>query len=242
MRTNRFARGAGLRQRPRMRVGVVQFPGSNCEHDVLAVVREGLGLDADLIWHKETSVSGCEAVVLPGGFSFGDYLRCGAIARFSPIMKAVADYAAQGGRVVGICNGFQILCEAGLLPGALVRNTVLEYRCETLDLAIEDSTEAFNRSTLGARVRLPIGHGEGNFRIDDAGLATLEANGQVLLRYAPPRGNPNGSINDIAGVRNAAGNVLGLMPHPDRAFRSFHPSDDGLAVMEALLGRVPVRA
>jgi len=221
-----------------MRIGVLQFPGSNCEHDVLDLLREGLGLDAWLIWHKETALTGCDAVVLPGGFSFGDYLRCGAIARFSPVMAAVADFAAAGGRVVGICNGFQILCEAGLLPGALVRNTVLEYRCETLDLEIGDSTAVFNRATLGERVRLPIGHGEGNFRIDDAGLAQLEANHQVLLRYAPPRGNPNGSVADIAGIRNVAGNVLGMMPHPDRAFRAFHPSEDGLAVMEALLGRV----
>lgn len=225
-----------------MRIAVLRFPGSNCEHDVVDLVREGLGLDAELVWHKETQLDGFDAVVLPGGFSFGDYLRCGAIARFSPVMNAVAGYAAAGGRVVGICNGFQILCEAGLLPGALVPNTVLEYRCETLDLAIEDSTDAFNRATLGERVRMPIGHGEGNYRIDDAGLAKLEANRQILLRYAPPRGNPNGSIADIAGIRNEAGNVLGMMPHPDRAFRPFHPSEDGIAVMQALLGKVPVMA
>jgi phosphoribosylformylglycinamidine synthase len=185
-----------------------------------------------MVWHKDTSLGGADLVVVPGGFSYGDYLRCGAIARFSPVMQAVRDFAERGGLVLGICNGFQILCEAGLLPGALIRNNSLEYRCLTCELAVEEAGAAFNPRTLGARVRLPIGHGEGNYRIDEAGLTALGSRGQILLRYV---GNPNGSLADIAGIRNEEGNVFGMMPHPDRAFERFHPSTDGVRIARAVL-------
>jgi phosphoribosylformylglycinamidine synthase I len=215
-----------------MKVAVLQFPGSNCDQDAFHLYASGLRLPTRYLWHKETSVGDADLVVVPGGFSYGDYLRCGAIARFSPVMAAVRDFAAAGGLVFGICNGFQILCEAGLLPGALIRNASLEFRCLTSELEVEASTEAFHPGSLGASVRLPIGHGEGNYRIDEAGLARLKENRQVLVRYAE---NPNGSLGDIAGIRNERGNVFGMMPHPDRAFERFHPSQDGLAVARAVL-------
>lgn len=216
-----------------MNIAVLQFPGSNCDQDAFHLFASGLGLPTRYVWHKERALGSPDLVVVPGGFSYGDYLRCGAIARFSPVMAAVREYADKGGRVLGICNGFQILCEAGLLPGALIRNSSLEYRCMTCELEVADAGDAFNPGVLGPRIRLPIGHGEGNFRIDDAGLARLEANRQVLLRYVD---NPNGALGSIAGIRNEAGNVLGMMPHPDRAFERFHPSTDGLAVARAALG------
>jgi phosphoribosylformylglycinamidine synthase I len=215
-----------------MDIAVLQFPGSNCDQDAFALFERDLSLPTRYVWHKERSLGGADLVVVPGGFSYGDYLRCGAIARFSPVMSAVRDHAARGGLVFGICNGFQILCEAGLLPGALVRNASLEFRCLTCALKVEDSTPAFNRGTLGPEIRIPIAHGEGNYRIDESGLARLEANRQVLLRYVH---NPNGAIADIAGIRNEAGNVFGMMPHPERAAESFHPSLDGLAVARAVL-------
>ncbi|MDP0494694.1 MAG: phosphoribosylformylglycinamidine synthase subunit PurQ [Verrucomicrobiota bacterium JB024] len=215
-----------------MRVAILQFPGSNCDTDALHAVRDVLGVEAQLVWHKESCLCGYGAVVLPGGFSYGDYLRCGAIARFSPVMAALKDFAEAGGPVIGICNGFQILCEAGLLPGALVRNTCLEFRCQTSELIVEDSNEHFNPVKLGERVRIPIAHGEGNYRIDEAGLAKLEANKQVLFRYAD---NPNGSLNDIAGIRSERGNVIGMMPHPERAVEPFMPSTDGLPILRAFL-------
>ena len=215
-----------------MNIAVLQFPGSNCDQDAFHLFASGLGLPTRYVWHKDSGLGGADLVVVPGGFSYGDYLRCGAIARFSPVMAAVREHASRGGLVLGICNGFQILCEAGLLPGALIRNSSLEYRCMTCELAVADAGPSFNASVLGGRIRLPIGHGEGNFRIDEAGLARLESNGQVLLRYVD---NPNGSLGSIAGVRNGAGNVFGMMPHPDRAFERFHPSRDGLAVARAVL-------
>jgi phosphoribosylformylglycinamidine synthase len=215
-----------------MQISVIQFPGSNCDQDAHQLFASGLRLPTRYVWHKETALGDADLVVVPGGFSYGDYLRCGAIARFSPVMGAVRAYAAQGGLVLGICNGFQILCEAGLLPGALIRNSSLEFRCLTSELKVQDSAPAFNSRTLGKSIRLPIAHGEGNYRIDDAGLARLESNRQILLRYAQ---NPNGSLGDIAGVRNERGNVFGLMPHPDRAFERFHPSQDGIAFVRAVL-------
>lgn len=215
-----------------MTVAVLQFPGSNCDQDAFELFATGLRLPTRYAWHKDTDLGGADLVVIPGGFSYGDYLRCGAIARFSPVMRAVRAHAEAGGLVFGICNGFQILCEAGLLPGALIRNACLEYRCQTCALKVEDSTEAFNSRALGAEIRLPIGHGEGNYRIDQAGLARLEQNRQILLRY---RDNPNGSLAGIAGIRDEKGNVFGMMPHPDRAFERFHPSQDGLAVARAVL-------
>lgn len=215
-----------------MNIAVLQFPGSNCDQDAFHLFSSGLTLPTRYVWHKDTSLGGADLVVVPGGFSYGDYLRCGAIARFSPVMQAVQAHAARGGLVFGICNGFQILCEAGLLPGALIRNTSLEYRCVVPTLKVEASTAAFSPAKLGSTVRLPIGHGEGNFRIDLPGLAELEAHRQILLRYV---NNPNGAMADIAGIRNREGNVFGMMPHPDRAFERFHPSQDGLAVARAIL-------
>ncbi len=224
-----------------MSVAIIQFPGSNCDYDALYAFDTVLGAPARFVWHKETSLGEAEAVVLPGGFSYGDYLRCGAIARFSPIMAAVKEFAANGGMVLGICNGFQILCEAGLLPGALVRNDCLEFRCQTQTIHVEESTEQFNRSKLGARLRIPIAHGEGNYRIDDAGLDDMVTHSQILFRYADATGkvnaagNPNGSLSSIAGIRNRAGNVFGMMPHPERAVQAFHPSKDGIAILRAFL-------
>lgn len=225
-----------------MTVAVLQFPGSNCEWDTVHALRDILGIPARLVWHKETQLHGFDAAILPGGFSFGDYLRCGAIARFSPILKAVVSFAKQGGCVLGICNGFQILCEAGLLPGVLIRNHCLEFRCLTQVLAVEAATVYFNPRCLGEQLRLPIAHGAGNYYIDPAGLEQLEAHHQILLRYADASGhpgligNPNGSVAHIAAVRNRAGNVMGMMPHPERAVEWFHPSQDGMAVLRACLG------
>jgi phosphoribosylformylglycinamidine synthase len=215
-----------------MNVAVLQFPGSNCDQDAFHIFASGLRLPTRYVWHKDTSIGDADLVVIPGGFSYGDYLRCGAIAQFSPVMGAVREYAAQGGLVFAICNGFQIACEAGLLPGALIRNSSLEFRCLTCELRVEDSTDSFNAGALGATVRVPIAHGEGNYRIDEAGLARLEANRQILFRYVH---NPNGSISGIAGIRNEQGNVFGMMPHPERAFERFHSSRDGLAVAKAVL-------
>lgn len=232
-----------------MTVAVLQFPGSNCDIDCLEAFRRGVHAPAELVWHKETSLEGYDAICVPGGFSYGDYLRAGAIARFSPVMSAVLAAAERGLPVIGICNGFQILCEAGLLPGALIRNGGLQYRCETVTLAVQDAGDSFNAERLGRnRLHLPIGHGEGNYRIDQTGLRRLRDNGQILMLYADSRGgagtgsNPNGSVANIAGVRNETGNVWGMMPHPDRAWEPFHPSRDGLAVLEAFLALKPLAA
>ena len=219
-----------------MKVAIIQFPGSNCDWDAEHAVQDVLGIPAKRIWHKSRLPSETEAVVVPGGFSFGDYLRCGAIARFSPIMADLKEFAEKGGQVLGICNGFQILCESGLLPGALVRNECIEFRCINQPLKVEDSNDRFNRGKLGSSLNLPIAHGEGNFRADEEVLSELEANGQVLLRYT---GNPNGSINDIAGIRNILGNVYGMMPHPERAVEAHHPAQDGLPVLRAFFA--PIR-
>ena len=224
-----------------MRVAIIQFPGSNCDWDAWHAINDVIGLPAERVWHKSALPVETEAVIVPGGFSFGDYLRCGAIARFSPIMEDLKTFSEKGGPIFGICNGFQILCEAGLLPGALIRNNCIEFRCVNQCLAPEDSTENFNKANLGEQIYLPIAHGEGNYRLDADDLSELEANGQVLLRYAgdpadgPGHGNPNGSVNDIAGVRNAAGNVFGMMPHPERVVEPFHPGLDGIGVLRAFL-------
>jgi phosphoribosylformylglycinamidine synthase subunit PurQ / glutaminase len=224
-----------------MRVAILQFPGSNCDWDAWHGVQQVIGLSADRVWHKDDLPAGVEAVIVPGGFSFGDYLRCGAIAQFSPIMKDLRRFADNGGPVLGICNGFQILCESGLLPGALIRNNCIEFRCVNQCLAPEDSTTLFSKANLGERIYLPIAHGEGNYRLEENALAELEANDQVLLRYAGDpsdghgHGNPNGSVNDIAGVRNQAGNVFGMMPHPERVVDDYHPGLDGIDVLKAFL-------
>ena len=225
-----------------MRWAVVQFPGSNCDQDVLHVLKNVLAQEVDYIWHKDSSLKGADAVVLPGGFSYGDYLRCGAIARFSPIMPAVKEAAAQGKTVLGICNGFQILCEAGLLPGVLVRNTSLHFRCETVPVRVEHPNSRFTRDYLTGQVlRLPIAHGEGHYVADEATLDSLFLNKQVLFTYSDtqgrttPESNPNGSQRHIAGITNREGNVLGLMPHPERAAEKILGSDDGLGLFSSIL-------
>ena len=215
-----------------MSVAILQFPGSNCDWDSEHAVKDVLGISAHRVWHKDKLPSETEAVIVPGGFSFGDYLRCGAIARFSPIMQDLKEFAEKGGQVLGICNGFQILCESGLLPGALIRNDCLDFRCLNQNLSVENSNDRFNQTTLGKSLLLPIAHGEGNYRADESVLSSLEANDQILLRYT---GNPNGSMNDIAGIRNSTGNVYGMMPHPERAVASHHPCLDGLPVLKAFL-------
>jgi phosphoribosylformylglycinamidine synthase len=215
-------------------IGVIQFPGSCDERDALsAVERAGEGR---LVWHEETDLSGLDGIVVPGGFSYGDYLRAGAIARFSPAMEAVARFAADGGPVLGICNGFQVLCEAGLLPGALLPNDGLRFICRQVELIAEDVGGPFGSSIdAGKRLSIPIKHMSGRYFAPDEDLDRLEAEGQVAFRYAPGE-NPNGSVRDVAGVTNEAGNVLGLMPHPEHAVDPLTGSDDGLALFSALAG------
>ena len=225
-----------------MNFAVLQFPGSNCDQDVVHVLKNVLGHSAWLAWHKDTSLGSADAVIVPGGFSYGDYLRTGAIARFSPIMQAVQNFAAQGAPVLGICNGFQILTEAGLLPGALVRNRSLQFRCESVFLKTESTNTPFTQSVpAGKLLRVPIAHGEGCYFADAETLAKLNANGQVLWRYVDAAGNateianPNGSLENIAGVCNAERNVAGLMPHPERASETLLGSADGRLVFESLI-------
>jgi phosphoribosylformylglycinamidine synthase I len=219
-----------------MRVGVVVFPGSNCDRDTLHAI--GLaGADVVALWHEEADLHGCAAVVLPGGFAYGDYLRAGVLARFSPIMGAVRDHAARGGLVLGICNGFQVLAEAGLVPGALLRNASLQFEHRWVRLAVERRDTPFTRFIpAGLTLRMPVAHGEGNFYLPEADLDALEARAGVVFRYAAPEGNPNGSARDIAGVVDARGNVCGLMPHPERAAERLLGSDDGLLILRALVG------
>jgi phosphoribosylformylglycinamidine synthase len=214
------------------RVGVVVFPGTNCELDVVHAV-EHLGGSADLVWHRDRALAGFDAVVIPGGFAHGDYLRTGAIARFSPVMDAVAEFAAAGGAVVGICNGFQVLTEAGFLPGALQKNAGLKFRCETVSCRVETSrTVLTSGAEIGAVLRLPINHFEGNYVCDAATLERLRAEDRVVLRYVQ---NPNGSLDDIAAVCNPGGNVVGLMPHPERASEAVLGSSDGVVLLSSLL-------
>lgn len=214
------------------RVGVVVFPGSNCEHDVASVLGS-LGAEAELLWHREAGLGGVDAVVLPGGFAHGDYLRPGALARFSPVMQAVSDFARSGGPVLGICNGFQVLTEAGLLPGALQKNRGLKFVCAPAELRVASCRSiATARATRDQILRIPINHFEGNFTCDDETLARLHDEDRVVLRYVE---NPNGSVDDIAGVSNREGNVVGLMPHPERASSELLGSSDGLLVLRSLL-------
>jgi phosphoribosylformylglycinamidine synthase subunit PurQ / glutaminase len=214
------------------RVGVVLFPGTNCEHDAVRAL-EGLGATAGLVWHADTSVAGYDALVLPGGFAHGDYLRPGAIARFSPIMEAVSAFASAGGPVVGICNGFQILTEAGLLPGALQKNRGLRFLCTTVTLRVERSDTVLTTGVpVGTELAVPINHFEGNYTCDAATLAELRDEGRIVLRYVD---NPNGSVDDIAGVCNAGRNVVGLMPHPERASDRLLGTEDGAVLLSALL-------
>jgi len=221
------------------KVGVVLFPGTNCEHDVVEAVRR-LGGEADLLWHGDSTVADSDAVVVPGGFAHGDYLRPGAIARFSPVMEAVAEFAREGGPVVGICNGFQVLTEAGLLPGALRKNRDLRFLCTTVELEVASTASSLTSQTqVGQRLQIPINHFEGSYVCDDETLARLRADDRIVLRYVD---NPNGSLDDIAGVANEAGNVVGLMPHPERASHPLLGSTDGVPLLESLLATAAGRA
>ncbi|HEX2562835.1 MAG TPA: phosphoribosylformylglycinamidine synthase subunit PurQ [Acidimicrobiales bacterium] len=216
------------------RVGVVVFPGSNCEFDVVEAVRS-LGGDAELLWHARASLGDVDAVVLPGGFAHGDYLRPGAIARFSPVMKAVGAFAAAGGPVVGICNGFQVLCEAGLLPGALQKNAGLKFLCKPVVVRVETDISALTVDVrVGTELRIPINHFEGNYTCEPETLAELRADDRIVLRYGD---NPNGSVDDIAGICSAGRNVVGLMPHPERACHPMLGSTDGAPLLRSLLVR-----
>jgi phosphoribosylformylglycinamidine synthase len=214
------------------RIGVVLFPGSNCEQDAIEAIR-GLGGDAEVLWHGEDTVRGVDAVIVPGGFAHGDYLRPGAIARFSPVMQAVADFAAAGGPLVGICNGFQVLTEAGLLPGALQKNNGLSFLCQPVDLRVETTDSVLTgAANVGDVLRIPINHFEGNYTCDPETLRELVDEDRVVLRYLD---NPNGSMGDIAGITNRARNVVGLMPHPERASDQLLGSEDGLPLLRSLL-------
>lgn len=228
-----------------MKFGIVTFPGSNCDDDAYHAVAEVLGAETVRLWHKEHDLKGADVVILPGGFSYGDYLRPGAIARFSPIMREVAEHAKRGGPVLGICNGFQILCEAGLLPGALLRNRQLHFVSQWVWLRVERSDTLFtNHYCRGEVVRLPVAHGDGRFTIDPTGLQQLRDTERIVFRYCDSTGaisdeaNPNGSTDNIAGIINEGGNVLGMMPHPERAVERIHGSVHGLALFESILARV----
>lgn len=225
-----------------MNIGVVVFPGSNCDHDCEHVLGDVLGQTIRPVWHKETSLAGLDAVILPGGFSYGDYLRTGAIARFSPVMGAVKKFAAAGGLVLGICNGFQILLEAGLLPGAMLRNRSLSFVCKDVHVRVENAATPFTtRCEPGQALKIPIAHADGNYYTDDVTLAALQANAQIVFRYCTPDGkiapeaNPNGSLDNIAGIINARGNVLGMMPHPERCAEEVLGNDDGRRIFLSML-------
>jgi phosphoribosylformylglycinamidine synthase I len=236
-----------------MKFGVVVFPGSNCDHDAYYTLANVMHKPVEFIWHQSQDLAGCDAIVLPGGFAHGDYLRTGAIARFSPVMKSVEKFAKGGGMVFGICNGFQILLEAGLLPGAVMRNSGLRYICRHVHVRIEQTDTPFtNAAKKGQIIRIPIAHNDGNFNVDEATLAELEKNRQVIFRYTSAdgsddaAGNPNGSMSNIAGICNRERNVAGLMPHPERAVEAALGSDDGLVVfksmVEALVGAAKATA
>jgi phosphoribosylformylglycinamidine synthase len=225
-----------------MKFGVVVFPGSNCDEDAFHAATHVFGQDAEYLWHKDADLKGADAVILPGGFAHGDYLRTGAMARFSPIMTEVRAFAARGGPVLGICNGFQILLEAGLLPGAMLRNSGLKYRCEHVHIRVEQADTPFTSAAAPGRVlRIPIGHGEGNYFAPPEMLQNIEANRQVVFRYTDPQGridedsNPNGSVNAIAGLCNEARNVVGMMPHPERACEALLGGVDGRLIFESVM-------
>ncbi len=225
-----------------MKFGVVVFPGSNCDHDCYHVLKAVLGMETEFVWHKKSDVSKFDCLVLPGGFSYGDYLRTGAIARFSPVMDGVRRHAEKGKLVIGICNGFQILLEAGLLPGAMLRNRSLKFVCRFVHLRVENTATPFTRKlSKGNVLKIPIAHGEGNYFADAATLAQIEKNGQILVRYSDPEGqvtdesNPNGSLGNIAGITNKDRNIFGLMPHPERASEAALGSADGLGIFKSII-------
>jgi phosphoribosylformylglycinamidine synthase subunit PurQ / glutaminase len=228
-----------------MKFGIVTFPGSNCDYDAYRAVVDALGEDAVYLWHKEHDLQGSDVVILPGGFSYGDYLRAGAIAALSPIMREVVQHAQRGGPVLAICNGFQIACEARLLPGALLRNASLKFVCAPITLRVENADTHFTSGyERGQLITLPVAHGDGRYSADDETLERLDGEGQVVFRYAPDRlqaeesYNPNGSMRDIAGIVSGEGNVLGMMPHPERAVDPVLGRPDGLALFESLLQHV----
>ena len=224
-----------------MKFGVVMFPGSNCDHDTYHVISKVIGQPVDFLWHRQNTVADCDAVILPGGFSYGDYLRTGAIARFSTVMGAVKEFASRGGLVMGICNGFQILCEAGLLPGALLRNKNLRFICDHVNIRVEATDTPYtNRCQRGQVLSVPIAHGDGNYFCDAESLAELQRENRIIFRYSDANGtlaadaNPNGSIDDIAGICNRERNVLGMMPHPERASEQVLGSSDGRIIFYSL--------
>jgi phosphoribosylformylglycinamidine synthase subunit PurQ / glutaminase len=225
-----------------MKFGVVVFPGSNCDHDAFYALANVVHKPVEFIWHQSTDLAGCDAIILPGGFAYGDYLRTGAIARFSPVMKSIEKFAKSGGLVFGICNGFQILLEAGLLPGAVMRNKGLRYICRHVNIRIEQTDTPFTSAAKqGQILRIPIAHNDGNYHVDESELADLEKNRQVIFRYTTAdggddaAGNPNGSMHNIAGVCNRQRNVAGLMPHPERAVEPALDSADGLVIFKSLV-------
>ncbi len=225
-----------------MEFGVIVFPGTWSDADCFHAVTDRLGQRARFLWHKDTDVSGIDCLIVPGGFSYGDYLRAGAIARFSPVMRSVERFARNGGLVIGICNGFQILCEAGLLPGALMRNDHLQFRCQWVSLRVETERTSFtSQCRRGDVLSIPISHGEGSYYADDATLDSLEANGQIVFRYCEedgevtPASNPNGSRRAIAGIVSAEGNVLGMMPHPERCCEDLMGGEDGLLILRSIV-------
>jgi phosphoribosylformylglycinamidine synthase subunit PurQ / glutaminase len=216
-----------------MKFGVVIFPGSNCDHDCYYAIESVIGKPVEFVWHQDTSVKGFDAIILPGGFAYGDYLRTGALAKFSPVMRAIGEFANKGGLVYGICNGFQILTEAGLLPGALLRNVTMKYICKFVELRTETVNSPYtNLLSKGQILRIPIGHGDGNFYADSDTLQRIEDNDQVAFRYVE---NPNGSMHDIAGIVNEKRNVLGMMPHPDRSSEAILGSADGKLIFESMV-------
>ena len=225
--------------------GVVVFPGSNCDHDTYYVLRKIIDVDVVFLWHKQSSLDDCDVIILPGGFSYGDYLRTGAVARFSPIMNEVINFANKGGIVLGICNGFQILLEAGLLPGVMIRNESLNFVCKDIYLKIENKNSVFTKGINGkASLKIPIAHGEGNYFADEKTLTELEENNQIVFKYCTDDGsinnasNPNGSVMNIAGIMNKNGNVMGMMPHPERSSDSVLGKTDGSLIFKALVNNI----
>lgn len=223
-----------------MKFGIVTFPGSNCDYDTMRGIVDVLGEEAEYLWHKERDLKGSDVVILPGGFSYGDYLRPGAIARFSPIMTEVVAHATKGGPVLCICNGFQIACEAGLLPGALLRNQTLQFVSAPVTMRVENNNTLFTSEyEPGQRITMPVGHGDGRYTADAATLDELEGEGRVVLRYVSAEANPNGAARDIAGIINDRGNVFGMMPHPERAMDDLVGSHDGIGIFRSVLNAVP---
>jgi phosphoribosylformylglycinamidine synthase I len=225
-----------------MKIGVIVFPGTWSDRDCFRVLSDVLDVPVEYVWHRDTDLSDYDCIVIPGGFSYGDYLRAGAIARFSPVMASVATFAEEGGLVIGICNGFQVLCEAGLLPGVLMRNEHLQFRCQWVELRVENSDSAFtSTTTTGQVIRMPISHGEGNYFADPGTLDMLETEGRVAFRYAEPDGsvtraaNPNGSARNIAGILSERGNVLGMMPHPEKACEEILGATGGLPIFQSIV-------